>query len=68
MAALTIRWGDGTTTRIKPGTHRLVHAYRRPGRYRITVTVADRAGNQTRAARTVRITGASRSGKKKRHG
>jgi hypothetical protein len=57
VATLTIRWGDGTVTRIKPGTHRLVHAYRRPGRYRITVTVADRAGNQTRVARTVKIAG-----------
>jgi hypothetical protein len=55
VATLTIRWGDGTTTQIKPGTHRLRHAYRRPARYRITVTVADRAGNQTRVVRPVKI-------------
>jgi hypothetical protein len=55
VATLTIRWGDGTTTRIKPGTHRVAHIYLRPGRYRITVTVADRAGNQTRVARRVKI-------------
>ena len=57
VATLTIRWGDGTTTRIKPGTHRLLHSYRRPGRYRITVTVVDRAGNQTRVVRRVKIAG-----------
>ncbi len=55
VATLTIRWGDGTTTRIKPGTHRLLHSYRRPGHYRITVTVTDRAGNQTRIVRRVKI-------------
>jgi hypothetical protein len=55
VATLTIRWGDGTTTRITPGTHRLVHSYRRPGRYRITVTVADRAGNQAQVVRPVKI-------------
>ncbi len=66
VATLTIRWGDGTTTRNKPGTHRLEHTYRRPGRYRITVTVADRAGNQAQVVRPVKI--ASAKGKPKRHG
>lgn len=66
VASLTIRWGDGTTTRIKPGTHRLVHAYKRPGRYRITVIVADRAGNQTRVVRAVKITGAPAKGRPKK--
>ena len=58
VASLTIHWGDGTTTRIKPGTHRVVHTYRHPRRYRITVTVADRAGNQARVAKRVKIAGA----------
>ncbi|HUA06251.1 MAG TPA: PKD domain-containing protein [Solirubrobacteraceae bacterium] len=52
---LTIRWGDGTVTRVKSGTHRVVHAYRRAGRYRITVTVVDRAGNQTTVTRRIKI-------------
>ena len=55
VAKLTIRWGDGTVAQIKPGTHRVVHVYRRPGRYKITVTVADRAGNQTTVVRRVKI-------------
>jgi hypothetical protein len=55
VAKVTIRWGDGTVTHVKPGTHRIAHAYRRPGRYKITVTVADRAGNQTTVTRRVKI-------------
>jgi PKD domain len=55
VAKLTIRWGDKTVTQIKPGTHRVAHVYRRPGRYKITVTVADRAGNQTTVVRRVKI-------------
>jgi PKD domain len=55
VATLTIRWGDGTTTHLNPGTHRGAHAYRRPGRYRITVVVADRAGNSRTVVKTVKI-------------
>jgi hypothetical protein len=55
VASLTIRWGDGTTTHLKPGTHRISHSYRRPGRHRITVTVVDRAGNRTSAVKRVKI-------------
>ena len=55
VAKLMVRWGDGTVTQIKPRTHRVVHVYRRPGRYKITVTVADRAGNQTTVVRRVKI-------------
>jgi hypothetical protein len=47
VARVTIRWGDRTVTRLKPGTHRVPHAYRRSGRYRITIVVVDKAGNQT---------------------
>jgi hypothetical protein len=56
VANLTIRWGDGTVTRLEPGTHRISHAYRRHGRYKIAVTVADRAGNQTTVVRHLKIT------------
>ena len=55
VAKLTIRWGDGTVTHVKPGTHRIAHVYGRPGRYKIAVTVADRAGNQRTVVRTVKI-------------
>ena len=55
VAKLTIRWGDGTVTHVKPGTHRIAHVFRRAGRYRITITVADRAGNQTTVVRHVKI-------------
>jgi hypothetical protein len=55
VARLTIRWGDGTVTHLKPGTHRVEHSYRRPGRYRVTVIATDRAGNQTRVLRRVKI-------------
>ena len=55
ITKVTIRWGDGTVTHVMPGTHRIVHAYRRRGRYKITVTVADRARNQTTVARRVKI-------------
>jgi hypothetical protein len=55
VAKLTIRWGDGTVTQVKPGTHRVAHVYRRAGRYTITVTVTDRAGNETKVVRHVKI-------------
>jgi hypothetical protein len=64
VASLTIRWGDGTSTRLKPGTHRIVHSYRRPRRYRITITLLDRAGNRASAVRPVKI---AKPRAKKRH-
>lgn len=63
---LTIRWGDGTVTHLQPGVHREAHAYRRAGRYKITVVVTDRAGNSRTVVKVVRITGGSGSGS--RHG
>ena len=62
VAKLTIRWGDGTVTHVKPGTHRVAHVYRRAGRYKITVTVADRAGNQTTVVRHVKIAAGGKPG------
>ena len=63
VATVTIRWGDRTTTHVKLGTHRIAHVYRRAGRYKITVTVVDRAGNQTTVVRHVKIQPATASGK-----
>jgi hypothetical protein len=64
VAKLTIRWGDGTVTHVKLGTHRIVHAFRRAGRYKITVTVIDRAGNQTTVVRRLKISKPSAPGKR----
>ncbi len=63
VAKLTIRWGDGTVSHLTPGDHRVSHAYRRPGRYAITVTVYDRAGNKTTVVRHVKIGPAVGGGK-----
>ncbi|MBV9415208.1 MAG: hypothetical protein JO363_09550, partial [Solirubrobacterales bacterium] len=35
VSGLTVRWGDGTVTHVKPGTHRILHTYRRARRYRV---------------------------------
>ena len=55
VASLTVRWGDRTITRLKPGAHRAAHVYRRAGSYRITIVIADKAGNQTTIVRRVKI-------------
>jgi PKD domain len=62
VTTVTIRWGDRTITHVKLGTHRIAHVYRRAGRYTITVTVLDRAGNQTKVVRHLKIQSASAGG------
>ena len=54
ISATSIQWrfGDGRSTK---GTQ-VVHAYRRPGRYTVTVTATDAARRETRSTRSVRIT------------
>lgn len=52
VASVMIRWGDGSSYRI---THGKFHAYKRPGRYKISVTVTDRAGNARTVVRQIRI-------------
>jgi hypothetical protein len=52
IASAIINWGDGTSTHAR---QRNGHAYSRPGRYAIVVTVTDRAGNRTQIERSVRI-------------
>jgi hypothetical protein len=55
VTGLTVRWGDGTVTRVKPGTHRIVHTYRRAGRYRVTIVIVDKAGNRRTLVRRLEI-------------
>ncbi len=49
---VTVNWGDGTRETI---THGKYHAYRAAGRYRVTITVSDRAGNVTKRTQTLQI-------------
>jgi hypothetical protein len=55
VAGLTVRWGEGSVTRVKPGTHRITHVYRRPGRYRVTIVIRDKAGNERTLVRRIQI-------------
>lgn len=56
IAKVTINWGDRTQlVALKLGYHRSFHTYVKPGRYRVTVTVTDKAGNRTRTVTTVKI-------------
>ncbi|MBV8430790.1 MAG: PKD domain-containing protein, partial [Solirubrobacterales bacterium] len=41
--------------RLKLGSHQVKHAYRRTGRYRITLLVTDRAGNVTQLVIRLRV-------------
>ncbi|MGI8902623.1 MAG: hypothetical protein ACR2IP_02970 [Solirubrobacteraceae bacterium] len=52
VAGVLINWGDGASFHIQ---HAKSHVYRRPGRYRLTVLVVDRAGNRKTVARTITI-------------
>lgn len=63
VAKVLIRWGDGTSTKSRLGAHVITHAYRRTGRYRITVLVFDRAGNLTRLTSLLRVVGSPPNGK-----
>jgi hypothetical protein len=53
VGSVAVDWGDGAKATFRQGIR---HAYRRPGRYRLTVRVTDKAGNVTALAQTVRIT------------
>jgi hypothetical protein len=60
VAKITIRWGDGTVATLKPGSHRSSHAYRRPGRYKVTVVVEDRVGNEKTIVKVLKIAAAGK--------
>jgi hypothetical protein len=52
VASVEVKWGDGSDYMI---SHGKFHAYRRPGRYTITVIVKDQAGNTTTLGRQFKI-------------
>jgi hypothetical protein len=51
VALTSVRWGDGARAQGRGPRH----AYRRAGRYTITITVTDRAGNRKVAKRVITI-------------
>lgn len=56
VRTLTLAWGDRSRAITVGRLRRLVHVYRRRGRYRVTVTAIDRAGNRSVTIRTVTVT------------
>jgi len=54
VGKVTVYWGDGSPrTAVAHG--RAVHVYRRAGRFKIRVVIADRAGNSATIFRFLRI-------------
>ena len=56
IAKVTLSWGDRTPlVTLRVGNHRSFHTYLKPGSYRVTVTVLDKAGNKTRTVTVVKV-------------
>jgi hypothetical protein len=55
IGSVVVKWGDGKSSAVLVGQSRRSHVYARPGRYRVTVIVTDRAMNQTRRVQRVMI-------------
>ncbi len=55
LAKLTVNWSDHTLLKLGLRNHRSFHTYARTGRYRITVTATDKAGNVTRVAKVIKV-------------
>jgi hypothetical protein len=55
VASVTIRWGDGSLSRLRPGSHHALHTYKRGGHYRLSVSVVDRAGNRKTVTRPISV-------------
>jgi hypothetical protein len=60
VTSVQVKWGDGFKPFVRSTS---VHAYRRRGRFVLTVIVTDRAGNRTIVKKKVRITAAPNTGK-----
>lgn len=67
VAKVTVNWGDRTPlAKLKPlVNHRSFHTYLRPGSYKVTVTVTDKAGNTTRTVTIVKVKPKPKPKKKK---
>jgi hypothetical protein len=55
LAKLTVNWSDHTLLKLGLRDHRSFHTYAHPGRYRVTVTATDKAGNVTRVTKVIRV-------------
>jgi hypothetical protein len=58
IARVTLRFGDRRSRRVHPsrsGRFTVKHRYRRAGRFKLTVTAVDGAGNSRTVHRTVRV-------------
>jgi hypothetical protein len=55
VGSVVVKWGDGRSSVVPVGQPRRFHVYARPGRYRVTAIVTDRAMNQTRRGQQVTI-------------
>jgi hypothetical protein len=64
IAKVSVKWGDGKSAQIGHGKY---HVYTRPGRYKISAIVADRAGNVTTVTQTIRIRPKPSPKPKRRH-
>ncbi|MDQ6805331.1 MAG: hypothetical protein M3065_10275 [Actinomycetota bacterium] len=64
VATVSVNWGDRTSNRIRVQT--ASHRYLRVGRYLMTITITDRAGNRTVLSHQLRITTKAPKKKKKK--
>lgn len=65
VKTVTINWGDRTRPVSLARVRRAAHVYRRRGRYHVTITAVDRAGNRTVVTRTVTVKPKPKPKKKK---
>ena len=65
VASVVVRWGDRTVSQLQQ-RHGKFHVYKRLGRYLVTVTVTDHAGNTTRLKRWVQIARKTKTKPKRR--
>lgn len=47
VASIEVKWGDGKSTKVRVSDHTASHVYAHRGRFTVTVTVKDKAGNKT---------------------
>jgi hypothetical protein len=60
---VSVKWGDRTSARYSLPAGKS-HIYAKPGTYRLTVIVTDRAGNKTQVKMRVRIEQGAKGGQR----